>query len=83
MVDQSAPSDLLSELTALTRSLSGYLVLSVVVDDDGHRRTTVYRSAGAAERAGRRARERGRHVEVSLCQLMPVGVVQAWSGGRS
>lgn len=83
MVDQSAPSDLLSELTALTRSLSGYLVLSVVVDDDGHRRTTVYRSAGAAERAVRRARERGRHVEVSLCQLMPVGVVQAWSGGRS
>ena len=80
---QDARSDFLGDLTALTKSLAGYLVLSVVVDDDGHRRTTVYRSAGAAERAVRRARERGRHVEVSLCQLMPVGVVTAWSGGRS
>lgn len=75
--DGGARSGLLDDLTALTRSLNGYLVLSLAVDDDGHRRTTVYRSVAACERAVQRARERGRHVEVSLCQLMPVGVVTA------
>lgn len=59
----------------MAEHLRGYFVVQVVVDDAGHRRTNVFRSAGAAERAVRRARERGRCAHVSLCQLLPVGVV--------
>lgn len=69
--------DILADLDALAESLRGYLVVQVQVDDAGHRRTSVYRSAGAAQRAVQRARERGRVAHVSLCQLLPVGVVSA------
>lgn len=71
----SRPPDLLADLDALAESLRGYLVVQVVVDDVGHRRTTVYRSAGAAQRAVERARSRGRTAHVALCQLLPVGVI--------
>lgn len=74
-------TDLLSDLDALAHSLRGYLVVQVVIDDAGHRRTHVYRSAAAAERAVRRARERGRYAHVSLCQLLPVGVIAGLGGG--
>lgn len=67
-------------LDSVAESLAGYLVVRVTIDDDGHTRTTIYRSAGAAERAVKRARERGRGVHVTLCQLLPVGVVTGgWS----
>jgi hypothetical protein len=58
----------------------GYFVVQVVIDDAGHRRTQIYRSAAAAERAVRRARERGRTAHVSLCQLLPIGVVSSLGG---
>lgn len=67
--------DLLADLDALAEHLRGYYVVQVVVDDAGHRRTNFYRSAKAAERAVERARLRGRHAHVTLCQLHPVGVV--------
>lgn len=69
------PADVLAELDALAEHLRGYYVVQVVVDDAGHRRTNFYRSAKAAERAVERARLRGRDAHVTLCQLMPVGVV--------
>jgi len=72
----------LADLDALAESLSGHFVVQVVVDDAGHRRTTVYRSAGAAERAVRRARDRGRTAHVSLVQMLPVGVVVGLGGSR-
>lgn len=68
-------TDLLGDLDALAEHLRGYYVVQVVVDDAGHRRTNFYRSAKAAERAVERATARGRHAHVTLCQLMPVGVV--------
>lgn len=74
-------TDLLSDLDALADSLRGYLVVQVVVDDAGHRRTHLYRSAAAAERAVERARSRGRYAHISLCQLLPVGVVAGLGGG--
>lgn len=76
-----AGSDMLADLDALTDSLRGYLVVQVVIDDAGHRRTHIYRSAAAAERAVKRAKERGRYAHVSLCQLLPVGVVAGLGGG--
>lgn len=75
-------ADALSDLDALAESLRGYLVVQVVVDDAGHRRTHLYRSAAAAERAVSRARDRGRTAHVSLCQLLPIGVVMGLGGGR-
>lgn len=74
-------ADMLADLDALADSLRGYLVVQVVIDDAGHRRTYLYRSAGAAERAVLRAKERGRFAHVSLCQLLPVGVVAGLGGG--
>ena len=69
-------SDMLRDLDALAASLRGYLVVQVVVDDEGHRRTHLYRSAGAAQRAVQRAKDRGRAAHVSARQLLPVAVVQ-------
>jgi hypothetical protein len=74
-------TDLLADLDALAEHLHGYLVVQVVIDDAGHRRTQVYRSAAAAEKAVERARDRGRYAHVSLCQLLPVGVVAGLVGG--
>lgn len=48
-------ADHLADLDALAEHLRAYLVLQVTVDDNGHRRTQVYRSAAAVERAVRRA----------------------------
>lgn len=62
-------------LDGLAESLRGYLVLQVVVDDAGHRRTHLYRSAGAAQRAVERAQARGREAHLTLCQLVPLDVV--------
>lgn len=72
-----APADVLADLDALAEHLRAHLVLQVTVDDNGHRRTAVYRSAAAVERAVRRAQERGRQAHVTLCQLLPVGVVSS------
>jgi hypothetical protein len=72
----------LSDLDAMAENIRGYFVVQVVIDDAGHRRTQLYRSAGAAERAVSRARERGRTAHVSLCQLLPVGVVSSLGGAR-
>lgn len=66
---------LLSDLDALAEHLRGYFVVQVVVSDAGQRRTYIYRTTLAAERAVERARECGRHASIALCQLMPVGVV--------
>lgn len=73
------PIDFLGDLDALAESLRGYIVVQIVVDDAGHRRTNLYRSAKAAENAVKRARERGRTAHVTLCQLLPIGVVSGWS----
>lgn len=67
--------DGLADLDALAANLAGYFVVQVVINDRGTRRTFFYRSAAAAERAVERARGRGRHAHVTLCQLHPVGVV--------
>lgn len=76
-----SPADL-ADLDAEAEQLSGYLVVQVVINDAGHRRTHLYRSAAAAERAVERARKRGRWAHVTLCQLLPVGVVYGLGGGR-
>lgn len=68
-------TDLLADLDALAEHLRGYFVVQVVVSDAGHRRTYIYRTTLAAERAVERARARGRHATITLCQLHPVGVV--------
>lgn len=73
---------LVGALDDLCAEVDGYLVLSVVVDDAGHRRTFLYRSAAAAQRAVERAHKRGRHAHVTLATLRPVGVVAALTGGR-
>lgn len=72
----------LAEPDAEAEQLSGYLVVEVGINDAGHRRTHLYRSAAAAERAVERARKRGRWAHVTLCQLLPVGVVYGLGGGR-
>lgn len=74
----SVPSaaDLLGDPDALAEHLRGYFVVQVVVNDAGHRRTYIYRTVAAAERAVQRARERGRHASTTLCQLHPVGKVE-------
>ena len=74
--------DMLADLDALAEHLRGYLVLQVTVDDAGSKRTVVYRSAAAAQRAVERARDRGRMAHVSLCQLVPIGVIHGLGGGR-
>lgn len=81
--DSTARADILAEVDALTESLRGYIVVQVVVDDEGHRRTYLYRSAAAAERCVKRARDRGRFAHVSICSLLPAGVVVGMGGGRS
>ena len=77
-----ATTDLLADLDALAESLSARFAVQVTVDDAGHRRTNVYRSAGAAERAVERARERGRTAHVTLVQMLPVGVVVGLRAAR-
>ncbi len=72
---------LLSDLDALAEHLQGRFVVQVTLDGD-RRRSLVYRSAAAAEKAARRAQERGQQAHVTLCQLLPVGVVVGLGGGR-
>jgi hypothetical protein len=69
----------LADLDALAEQLNGRLVIQVQLDGDRYR-TNVYRSADAAERAVQRARGRGVRVQVSLVQMMPVGVVVGLGG---
>lgn len=77
------PTDLLADVDALAAHLNARLVVQVTVDADlDHRRTTVYRSCSAAERAVKRARQRGQTAHVSLVQMLPVGVVVGLGGGR-
>ncbi len=81
MTGIDVPAELLAPTDEVAASLAGYLVVRVVVDDVGHQRTTVYRSLGPAQRAVKRAQERGRTAHVTLCQLLPVGVVTGLDGG--
>lgn len=84
-IDTTVPrsEDLLADVDALAAHLSGRFVVQVDVDAElGHRRTNVYRSCAAAERAVKRARERGQTAHVSLVQMLPVGVVVGLGGGR-
>lgn len=74
--------DILAELDAMAEQLRGYLVVQVQIDDQDHRRTYHYRSAVAAERAVKRANDRGRRAHVSLVQMVPVGVVVGLGGRR-
>lgn len=69
-------TDLLADLDALAEHLRGRFVVQVTVDAErGHKRTNVYRSCAAAERAVARAKARGQSAHVSLVQMLPVGVV--------
>lgn len=70
----------IADLDAMAEHLRGYFVVQVAIDNAGHRRTSVYRSAAAAERCVKRANERGRRAHVTLCQLLPVGVVAVLGG---
>jgi hypothetical protein len=74
------PTYTLADLDALAETLRGYIVVQVTVDDAGHRRTYLYRSAAAAERCVRRAQERGRFAHVAVCSLLPAGVVVGMGG---
>jgi len=67
--ESTARGDILADADALAESLRGY------------RRTYLYRSAAAAERCVARARERGRFAHVSICSLLPAGVVVGLGGG--
>ena len=70
------PTLRLADLDTLAEHLRGRFVVQVVIDADrGHRRTFVYRTCAAAERAVVRARERGQTAHVTLVQMLPVGVV--------
>ncbi len=73
--------DNLTDIDALAEHLRGRFVLQVTIDGE-HRRTLIYRSAAAAEKAARRAQERGQQAHVALCQLLPVGVIVGLDGGR-
>lgn len=73
-------TDLLGDLDARAESLAGRFVVQVQVDGEKYR-TKVYMSARAAENAARRANERGKVAHVSLCRLLPVGVVVGLGGG--
>ena len=75
-------ADLLADVDALAEHLNGYLVVQVVVDDDLHRRTYLYRSAAAAQRCVERARSRGRWAHVTLCSLHPASVVTSLTAGN-
>jgi hypothetical protein len=66
------PAGTLADLDTLAEHLRGRFVVQVVVDADaGHRRTNVYRSCAAAERAVLRALERGQTAHVTLVQMLP------------
>lgn len=67
--------DMLADLDALAESLRARFAVQVTIDDAGHRRTYLYRSAAAAERCAARAHDRGRSFHVTLVQFVPVGVV--------
>lgn len=64
----------LADLDARAESLRARFVVQVQVEGD-HYRTKVYMTAKSAENAARRANKRGKLVHVSLCQLLPAGVV--------
>lgn len=81
----SVPADRprLADLDAQAEAIRGRFVVQVVIDAErGHRRTNVYRSVGAAERAVRRAQERGQVAHVTLVQMLPVGVVAGLGVGK-
>lgn len=71
-------ADPLADLDALAEHLRGVYVVQLVVSDAGHRRSYYYKNLDAAERAVRRARDRGRAAHLTLVQMIPVGVI----GGR-
>ena len=66
---------LMADLDVWAEQLRARIAVQIVVDDEDHRRTFLYRSAGAAERCVQRAKDRGRTSHVTLVQLVPVGVV--------
>jgi hypothetical protein len=66
--------DPLADLDAIAEHLRGRFVIQIEVGPDRYR-THVYRNASAAERAVKRANDRGERAHVTLCQMLPVGVV--------
>ena len=82
-IDGRKSPHLLADVDPLAESLRGRFAVQVVVDDEGHRRTTPFRSLGAAERTVARACRRDRVAHVTLVQLVPVGVVWVGDTGRS
>ena len=72
--------DVLRDLDALAEHLHGKFVVQTQTDGEKYR-TRIYLTAKAAENAVRRGNARGRRVHVSLCQLLPVGVVVGLAGG--
>lgn len=76
-----ATADFLADLDALAEHLRGRFVVQVTIEG-GSRRTHVYRNAGAAERAVERAKARGQHAHVTLCQMLPVGVILGLGDAR-
>jgi hypothetical protein len=76
----SRPTYTLADLDAMAERLRGYIVVQVTVDDHDHRRTYLYRSAAAAERCVQRTQERGRFAHVTVCSLLPAGVVVGMGG---
>lgn len=77
------PGDgLVGELDALAGNLRGLFVVTVEIGTEGHTRRHLYRSAGAAEKCVLRARLRGASAHVTLCQLLPVGVVAGLGVGQ-
>jgi hypothetical protein len=69
----------LTDVDAIAEHLSGKFVVQLQIEDDKYR-TTVYQSVKAAENAVRRANRRGKRAHVTLCQLLPVGVVTGLGG---
>ena len=81
-IHSTATTVTLADLDAMAEHLRARFAVQVAVDDAGHRRTYLYRNAGAAERCVKRAADRGRTAHVSLVQMLPVGVVVGLGGGR-
>jgi predicted enzyme related to lactoylglutathione lyase len=64
----------LADISSAQDSVDGVFVAVVELANGNHRRHC-YFSLSSAERAVRRANERGQRASIVLCQLAPVGVV--------
>lgn len=72
--------DVLADRDAAAEHQRGRFVVQTQTDGEKYR-TVVHMAAKAAENAVARGNARGKQVHVSLCQLLPVGVVVGLAGG--